>query len=329
MSASALEVVAIDSPPTVSDARRWLREELGGRTAPEVRDVAELVLSELVTNAVLHSPGPVRVSVSRRDGCVAIEVVDADGGELPTVHRYSEDAATGRGLQVVEACAAAWGVRGLAAGKGVWAVVADPGEPERTTRCAQRFAPGRWLLEDPTTDHELPAAPPSPPASDTVRVVLCGLPLWVYFAAQEHDDALLREFHFLGRGQGPGSVPARLLELARTTRRHFAAEGTRLRSEVEAAATHGADAVDLELAAPRHDWDLVRRLGTLLDEADAYCEQGELLTLSSPPVVRRFRTWYLAEIQAQLTGAEPSPWTGPSDPPAPDRAGVERPEERP
>ena len=79
----------------------------------------------------------------------------------------------------------------------------------------------------------------------------------------------------------------------------------------------------------RRIWDLVGRLGALLDEADAYCKQGELLTLASPPVVRRFRTWYLAEIRAQLAGAAPGPWPGPVDRPTLEPAGTDDPKERP
>lgn len=313
MQANTLQVVAIDAPKTVAAARHWLRNELG-RFAPAsgVRDLAELVLSELVTNAVLHSPGPMRVSLSRRGDCLAIEVVDAEAGSLPTARtHFSDEATTGRGLHVVERCSAAWGVRALTGGKGVWAVLADPERPAAASRCADQFDPATWLLDDPTT----PAPPPAPTAgtpqrTETVTVIVEAVPLTVYFAAQEHNEALMREFRLLSAHHGADSVPSRLVALAAEARQEFAAEGTQLRAQVESAVARGSATVDLELNVPRVGWELLGRLVRLLDEADEFCERGELLTLASPPIVRRFRAWYLGEIWAQLEGGLPGSWPG-------------------
>ncbi len=316
MTSSSLEVVALDAPGTVAAARRWLRGEITW-ASDEFRDLAELVLSELVTNAVLHAPGPMRVSLSRRADCVALEVVDTDVHHVPVVRRYSNEASTGRGLQVVEQLADRWGVRGLAAGKGVWAVLGGADDPGR---CADEFTPGTWLLDDPT--RELAPAAPAVAAgplarSEAVPLHLVGLPLWVYFAAQEHNDTLLREFRLLASADESAHVPARLLTLAEDTRHRFAAEGTVVRGQVADAVAAGHPTVDLHVVVPRLAWDLLGRLASALDEADDYCASGDLLTLVSPPVVRHFRDWYSGELRAQLEGATPSPWAGPFEPPAP------------
>lgn len=329
---SSLEVVALDAPGTVADARRWLRNEI--TWAPEkLRELAELVLSELVTNAVLHAPGPMRVSASRRDDCLAIEVVDTNVAHLPVVRRYPNEAATGRGMHIVEQVSALWGVRDLAAGKGVWAVLADPAEPEGRSRCVERFSPGSWLLDDPTralgSGEEAGSAherAPMHPRGETklaggarsaemasVRVV--GLPLWLYEAAQQHNDALLREFQLLASTDPSAHVPKRLLALAEETRRRFAAEGTTVRDQVAAAEAAGAATVDLQVAVPRTSWDLLDRLAAQLDEADEFCRRGDLLTLAAPPILRQLREWYLGQVRAQLSGDPATPWPGPFDPP--------------
>ena len=324
MTSGSLAVTAIDTPVTVADARRWLRGVISWAPS-ELRELAELVLSELVTNAVLHAPGPLRVSVSRREGCLALEVVDTNPDHLPAIRSYADDATTGRGLRIVDRLCAAWGVRGLAAGKGVWAVLADPGEPGAHRRSADRFSPGTWLLDDPT--RALAAtAPPAGPA-ELVPVRVLGVPLPVYLAAQEHDDALLRELRLLPAG-GAVQVPRRLLALAEETRRRFATEGTTVRGQVAAAVADGAATVDLDLSVPRTSWELLGRLAAQLDEADAYCERGDLLTLPSPPVVRELRAWYLDQVRLQLEGGDPSPWPGPGaarvDPDGPGRKGAGR-----
>ena len=86
-----------------------------------MRDAALLLTSELVSNAVLHGGGPVRLSVDDGAARVRIEVADA-GQPLPGgrgSQRPDEDEG-GRGLQLVEALASSWGSRAEPGGKVVW-----------------------------------------------------------------------------------------------------------------------------------------------------------------------------------------------------------------
>jgi len=83
--------------------------------------VAELLTSEVVTNAVQHGEpgGLVTVTVAR--GEASLRVVVTDGGEgRPEVQHPGLDDFGGRGLQLVEALAGAWGVEEQAVGKSVW-----------------------------------------------------------------------------------------------------------------------------------------------------------------------------------------------------------------
>lgn len=81
---------------------------------------AALLTSELVTNAVLHAPGPFAVGfVDLGDGIV-ISVEDHDG-DLPPAQRQEPWATGGRGLAIVDSIASAWGVAALPGdGKCVW-----------------------------------------------------------------------------------------------------------------------------------------------------------------------------------------------------------------
>lgn len=81
-----------------------------------------LVVSELVTNAVVHGAEPIVVTVVRAPSRVRVEVTDAATDSSPHSSRVAQDAETGRGLSVVTRLAAAWGWRATPGrGKTVWA----------------------------------------------------------------------------------------------------------------------------------------------------------------------------------------------------------------
>lgn len=87
----------------------------------EVADVAELLVSELVTNALVHGGGGASLAVTVAPGGVRVEVADDLPDELqPVVRPTSASATGGRGLALVEALATAWGVRRAPGGKVVW-----------------------------------------------------------------------------------------------------------------------------------------------------------------------------------------------------------------
>lgn len=92
----------------------------------DVTHDAALVVSELVTNALLHGALPVALGVGLSDGFVRIAVSDADPGGQLTVLPAGPDDAHGRGLGIVESVAESWGsVHHPRDGKTVWADVPD------------------------------------------------------------------------------------------------------------------------------------------------------------------------------------------------------------
>lgn len=303
---STLEVAAIEQPSTVAGARRWLRELLGQWHRAPLGDVAELVLSELVTNAVLHSPGPLRVSVSHRGGCLALEVVDANAEDLPVVSPYSVDAPTGRGMQVVEQLAAAWGVRDLAAGKGVWALLLDPSDQGAADERVARFRTETWFLDDPTTVLAASAEVAAPTRVTAVR--LLDFPVRVYLAAREHHGALQRELRLIESSPGASPGARGLVGPVTAARRDLAGFERALAEQVAGAARAHGSSLALELAVTAHHEAALARLVALLDEADERCACGQLLTLASPPIVRHFRAWLLGQVRSQHDGAPATPW---------------------
>ncbi|MCA1824281.1 MAG: ATP-binding protein [Mycobacteriales bacterium] len=101
-------------------ARRFVAERLAEWRVASVADAAELLTSELVTNAVVHAGTEIGVVVETGRDAVRIEVSDGDHrAPVPRIRPF-EDVTTGRGLTLVEMLAARWGVQARDGGKAVW-----------------------------------------------------------------------------------------------------------------------------------------------------------------------------------------------------------------
>ncbi len=85
----------------------------------EDREIALLLTSELVTNAVLHGAGPVEVHMVWGEGDLRIEIGD-QSPELPVMRAIDVRSPDGRGLHMVEGLSTDWGVSPAGAGKIVW-----------------------------------------------------------------------------------------------------------------------------------------------------------------------------------------------------------------
>jgi anti-anti-sigma regulatory factor len=109
--------------PTVY-APRAARELVAGACAdwglPETAIAAEVIVSELVTNAVRHARTSVELRVTLRDDQLRISVRDGEPG-LARRQAPAEADAHGRGLLIVDAVATAWGNVQIGDGKVVWA----------------------------------------------------------------------------------------------------------------------------------------------------------------------------------------------------------------
>lgn len=104
----------------VGDARDFVTGRLDEHGLSVLEDDVGLVVSELVTNVVMYAPGMVRVGLLRRGSCVELQVDDRSP-VLPVQQPLDLSSLGGRGLLLVTACSAAWGVRSSEGGKSVWA----------------------------------------------------------------------------------------------------------------------------------------------------------------------------------------------------------------
>ncbi|MEV8021739.1 ATP-binding protein [Streptomyces sp. NPDC086554] len=107
----------------VTICRRSLRLILTLHCLPQLSDLAELLATELVSNAVRHTKGPAALRVRHSDGVLRIGAWDADPTPpAPPLRTADVDAEQGRGLDLVRACADGWGWYPVAvdSGKYVW-----------------------------------------------------------------------------------------------------------------------------------------------------------------------------------------------------------------
>lgn len=86
-------------------------------------DAAQLVTSELVTNAVLHAGTPIDLTLRLISSYLHIAVRDSGGGQVRIASMIDEYTENGRGLLLVDALAAAWGSLVSPGGKVVWATI--------------------------------------------------------------------------------------------------------------------------------------------------------------------------------------------------------------
>jgi anti-sigma regulatory factor (Ser/Thr protein kinase) len=111
---------------SVPTARRFVRTTLAAQGLAAAWDAAELLVSEVVTNAVLHARTEFVVQVLRDGDLVRVSVHDRSP-VIPMPRAYGTDSTTGRGMRLVATLAVAWGVERDVDGKAVWFEVSATG----------------------------------------------------------------------------------------------------------------------------------------------------------------------------------------------------------
>lgn len=113
-------------PDAVMHARRFTARALRRWKVEEVTDAALLVVSELVTNGLVHTQGPVRVDLMLRGDRVRVSVSDCSPRSPAKPVIVDWDATGGRGLLLVEAMSESFGSVPVAGGKQVWSELVVP-----------------------------------------------------------------------------------------------------------------------------------------------------------------------------------------------------------
>lgn len=149
-------------------------------------------------------------------------------------------------------------------------------------------------------------------SDDIAEVRIVGLPVALHRIAQEHAQALFREFQLILAREPDAAVPARLLALIDELTARYGNDNEAQSQAVADAAEAGVEAIDLVYSVPVAVAEAVEQLSELMDEADEYCRNGELLTLVSAPSNLVYRRWFLDEFVGQIRhGRAPQRWPDP------------------
>jgi PAS domain S-box-containing protein len=271
-------------PASARIARRAVIDIVKSTGRGDLADTASLLVTELVTNSIVHARTPILVTITATPHGVRVAVMDSSP-HLPVRRLYGAAATTGRGVAVVEQLAERFGTDAVGGnGKTVWFELGTTSAPEAASD-----------VGEPHLD---------PPALQQIR--LDHLPVALARAWQQHADTLLRE-HLLASWDGD-AVDAEM-----AARQGGAGEAFNALSEALAPLFVAADPpahADVVLELRPVDVEGFRDLKVVLDRASAMAATGELLAPTSQPEIRRLRRWICKEVLSQATGGAPVPWLG-------------------
>lgn len=302
-------------PRGVQDARRWVTGTFYDMGRDDLVECAEMAVSEVVTNALLHGAPPIQVRVrgtrehprvevsdgsqeapSMPTASLDLDALDADG--LDGLDGLDDMLLTfGRGLSIVARASDAWGAEIEEDGKTVWFT---PAAEFSETDGAEGLVTGA-----PSADGtgELPV--------DPVRFQLLGVPVRDYISFHNHFRELRREVRLLAMAN-EADYP-----LARDLADVFSHLGRPLtvgsvRREIDRAHDAGQPTADLEVLMGRDEARAVARLVELLALTDAFAREERMLALARTQRQVTFQTWFLGELVHQAEGAEPERWAEPT-----------------
>ena len=296
--------LALDPDPrSVQEARRWVVSTCHELGRDDLVECAQLGVSELVTNALLHAEHPITVRVRGTVEHPRVEV--SDGSRHPPVIAEHEDqelddllATFGRGLGIVAMCSVAWGAAIENDGKCVWF------EPAR--------APHQGNYPQPEVFHADDDAIPRSVADEIdanghgAAIRIDSLPLRQVADMRRHYRELRRELRLLSLAhQEDYPLAHDLTEVFTRFERSFPSS---LGRQVAAASGNGATTVDLQLNLDPRTAPVIEQMLELLDLADEFCRARRLLSLARTPQQREFQTWYFGEFIRQARGEAPIEW---------------------
>lgn len=290
-------------PESVKQARAWVREILTRLHREDIVDPAELGVSELVTNAILHGTPPISIRVRGTRDHPRVEVRDCSS-RPPAVNVEMTDeehllATFGRGLGLVALHSSAWGAELVPEGKVVWF------EPTDNPRLDGDLSGEVFDLDQTVQERIAESGIPDNP----VRIVFKDVPVALMSQFRRRFTELGRELRLLSLAHGHTyPIATELTEVFLQVEQERRL--TRGLDKLDGAMAAGVDRVDLELLVPESAPTTSARLLDTLERADQFCRDQRLLVLAATPQELEVQRWWLGEFVRQGGQEEPRPWTG-------------------
>jgi PAS domain S-box-containing protein len=277
-----------------------IRAELLSAGREDLVETAELLVSEIVTNALVHAGTPIEVAFSFVDGGLRVEVTDGSP-HAPTLRGYGPSAGTGRGLMLLDEMVDEWGVVPDHPGKTVWFEIA----------CRRRL------------DDRAPAPAGSPAAEEEIlSVALLDVPLLLHEAWRQHAESILREYLLasldLDTAEDPIALHAQASDAISILAEHIPPSGVAddpegvMVTATEPLVTSSRVEVPVPVGSVRNFATLERTIRTALDMV----EGGLFLTPATQPEIQALRAWFCEQVETQSLGGSPEPWSSAGEPPA-------------
>jgi hypothetical protein len=290
-------------------ARSWVSKILSEIGRDDLVDAAQLGVSELVTNALIHSQPPLSVRVRVTVDHPRIVVVDSSpvppqrAPNAPEPDEVDDFNLTtfGRGLDLVAMMSSRWGSDLAHDGrsKSVWF------EPSRHARVEDHLE-GEIFIFDPDL-----ADSPEILDGERMPLQLLGVPARLFGEMRRFHFEIRRELRLLAM-TAPEDYP-----LATQITQVFVQADRERRSSagisrLDKAIASGEQTVDLHYEVPVSTPATMARIRDLLDEVYDVFSGDHLLALRPPDLLVDLQNWYFTEFERQGRGEEPLRWSGPS-----------------
>ncbi|WP_309646935.1 SpoIIE family protein phosphatase [Nocardioides sp.] len=281
---------------SVGLARRLVRSLLRETSMETATDDAELVVSELVTNALVHAGGEIHLTLALDGSGLRVEVAD-DSAHPPVRRDYSTSSGTGRGLHLIESLVTRWSTFRLGRGKVVWVEMEDP----------------RGL---PFAGARAPFPVPEPAAEDVALVELRNVPLLMHAAWQEHASALLREYLLVQLDDDPTILERHAQASDAMNLLHEQVPVPDLGADPDAVMSSALEPhvsiASMTLRVPGRSVAHFAVLDELVRDALQLAASLQLLVPPTQPEVRAMSHWLCREVVQQSgTGRAPQAWSSP------------------
>ncbi len=287
-------------PRGALQARRWVVDVCDEIGRSDLRDNAELAMSEVVTNAILHGRAPITVRLRGTQDHPRVEVRDSspDPPTSPSARARPTCSTTCRpsaaASSIVASSSEAWGAERDGDGKLVWFVpaVVPPASPTAAV-----------LMGWDDDDEE-----PSYDGVDVITIHLLHVPPDALQGTLAHGAELRRELRLLALAhQDTYPVASDLSTFFSALSRDFRGQlgGDALLLALRGGRPH----LDLEVKSGADTARRFDRLIELLELADAFCRNERLLTLARTDAQVVFQTWLFGEFVRQAGGEDARPWS--------------------